>query len=185
MLWTVFLDRDGVLNHKLPEGRYVTDWQEFHWIPGSLDALRVLAGSRARIVLVTNQQGVGKGLLTSEQLDGIHRRMQADIAAAGGRVDAVYVCPHLEGSCDCRKPAVGLFLRARRDFPDTSFSHSVVVGDSPSDVEAGKRLGTWTVLIGPPLKLLEAERHATAPDLRAAVERVVLPLLERSGAARE
>lgn len=184
VLWTVFLDRDGVLNRKMPDGQYVTDWQQFRWIPGSLEALALLAAAPARIVVVTNQQGVAKGLLTAQRLEDIHRKMKADVAAAGGRIDGIYVCPHLEGSCDCRKPGIGLFLHAKRDFPDTNFCQSVVVGDSQSDIEAGKRLGAWTVLVGPPLAMAQEERHAAAPDLRTAAEQVLLPLFARYPANR-
>jgi len=164
--WTVFLDRDGVLNRKRAEGDYVKTWAEFDWLPGALEAIARLHRAGARVVIATNQQGVAKGLIRAADLEEIHARLRADVERAGGRIGGVYVCPHLAGSCDCRKPAPGLFHQARRDMPQIDFGRSVVVGDSPRDIEAGRAIGSRTVQVG-----------GEASSLADAVDRFVLPLL--------
>ena len=166
--WTVFLDRDGVINRKAPEGEYITSWSEFTWLPGVLDALRKLHQAGVRTLIVTNQQGVAKGLIEPRALDDIHQRLRTEVSAAGGRIDGIYVCPHLAGTCECRKPGTRLFHDAQRDFPEISFSRSIVVGDQPSDVEAGRRIGAKTILVG-----------GEAQSLRDATERLILQLVRR------
>lgn len=143
--WTVFLDRDGVLNRKRADGDYVKTWKEFAWLPGAREAIAGLGRAGARVVIVTNQQGVAKGLIRPADLDDIHARLRADVEQVGGRIAGIYVCPHLDGTCDCRKPAPGLFHQARRDMPDIVFERSVVVGDSPSDIEAGTKIGARVI----------------------------------------
>lgn len=145
---TVFLDRDGVINRKAREDAYVTSWEEFEFLPGTLEAFRLLADHDVLTIVVTNQRAVGRGLLASSDLALIHRKMLAAIHAAGGRVDAVFACEHDAGRCSCRKPATGLFLQARERFPAIDFATSLVIGDSATDLEAGRRLGCRLVLIG-------------------------------------
>lgn len=129
----LFLDRDGILNKHLP-GDYVRNWSMWEWLPGILEAMPVLAKRFKRIFIVTNQQGVGKGLMTEADLEDVHRHMLADIEAAGGRIDRVYVCTALESEkSPNRKPEIGMALQAQRDFPEVDFHRSVMVGDSKSD----------------------------------------------------
>ena len=129
----LFLDRDGILNKHLP-GDYVRNWSMWEWLPGILEAMPVLAKRFKRIFIVTNQQGVGKGLMTEADLEDVHRHMLADIEAAGGRIDRVYVCIALESEkSPNRKPEIGMALQAQRDFPEVDFHRSVMVGDSKSD----------------------------------------------------
>ena len=129
----LFLDRDGILNRHLP-GDYVRNWSMWKWLPGVLDVMPVLAKRYKRIFIVTNQQGVGKGLMTEADLEDVHRHMLADIEAAGGRIDKVYTCTDLESShSPNRKPEPGMALQAQRDFPEVAFHRSVMVGDSQSD----------------------------------------------------
>ncbi|MDX6545963.1 MAG: D-glycero-D-manno-heptose 1,7-bisphosphate phosphatase [Gaiellales bacterium] len=152
---TVFLDRDGTINEKAPEGEYVTSPAQFRYLPGAEDAIRLLADAGWRVVVVTNQRGIALGRMTAAAVDEIHRHMlELPIAA-------VYVCPHEKGVCDCRKPGTGLFLDAQRDFPEIDFGRSVVIGDAPSDLAAGDALGCRTILVGsPPLpSLLDAARR--------------------------
>lgn len=149
---TAFLDRDGTINEKAPEGEYVTSLSQFRYLPGAEDAIRLLADAGWRVLVVTNQRGIALGRMTAEAVDEIHRHLlELPIAA-------VYVCPHEMGVCDCRKPGTGLFLRAKRDFPEIDFARSVVIGDAPSDIAAGEALGCRTILVGaPPLpSLLDA-----------------------------
>lgn len=146
--WTLFLDRDGVINRRLP-GDYVRKWEEFEFLEGVLPALRMLAGLFGRIVVVSNQQGIGKGLMTEKELKHIHSQMQREVEAAGGRIDAVYFCPGLaRDRPPCRKPDTGMALQAREDFPEIDFARSVMAGDTASDMEFGSRLGAVNVLIG-------------------------------------
>ena len=163
---TVFLDRDGVINRRL-EGSYVRSWSEFEFLPGVTEALRRLAQAGYRLVVVTNQRGVARGQMSDADLSLIHDRMLEEARLAGGPIAAVYYCPHEMGECRCRKPDTGLFLEARRDFPDIDFPTSTVIGDSPSDMEAGLRLGCRTVFIG------ERERMPCAPTLYEAVDRLL------------
>ena len=102
--WSVFLDRDGVLNRKAPEGDYIRTWADFVWLPGVLGALRQLREAGLRALIVTNQRGVARGLIRPEDLDDIHARLRTEALAAGGRIDGIYTCPHLGGTCECRKP---------------------------------------------------------------------------------
>jgi histidinol-phosphate phosphatase family protein len=145
--WTLFLDRDGVISRRLP-GDYVRRREEFSFIEGVLDALAVFGKIFGRIIVVSNQQGVGKGLMSPEELDMIDAFMKQEVRDAGGQIDASYYCTRLasENHPD-RKPGTGMGLRAKADFPEIDFSKSVMVGDSPSDMEFGKKLGMITVFI--------------------------------------
>jgi D-glycero-D-manno-heptose 1,7-bisphosphate phosphatase len=145
---TLFLDRDGVINRRIPGG-YVSRWEEFEFLPGVLEALKILAGVFPRIILVSNQQGIGKGLMTMEELLEIDRRMKEEIRKAGGWIDASYYAPHRESDHHLdRKPAPGMAFRAKFDFPEIDFSRSIMAGDTASDMEFGRNLGMVTVCIG-------------------------------------
>ena len=146
--WTLFLDRDGVINRRLP-GDYVRNWEEFEFVEGVLPALRLLAALFGRIIVVSNQQGIGKGLMEETELALIHERMRGEVQAAGGRIDAIYFCPGLASdNPPCRKPNTGMALQARQDFPEIDFARSFMAGDTVSDMEFGARLGLVNVLIG-------------------------------------
>ena len=144
--WTLFLDRDGVINDELV-GSYVTEWSEFHFMGGTLDALRALAGVFGRMVVVTNQRGVGRGIMTAQALRDITARMTEHIFSAGGRVDQVYACTAVADDDHNRKPNTGMAMQAREDFPEINFRKSVMVGNSVSDMEFGKRVGMHTVFL--------------------------------------
>jgi histidinol-phosphate phosphatase family protein len=145
--WTLFLDRDGVINERLP-GDYVKEPGGFRFIEGAKEAIAGLSGIFGRIVIVTNQQGIGKGLMTEDDLEEVHRFMQAGIGLAGGSISAVYHSPHLEGERnEFRKPGTGMAMLAKRDFPEIDFRFSVMAGDMPTDLEFGSRLGMLRVLI--------------------------------------
>lgn len=145
--WNLFLDRDGVINERLP-GDYVRDWSEFRFLPGALESLAFFATYFGPIVVVTNQQGIGKGLMTKAELTVIHNYMLRDIRHAGGRVDAVYFCPDQSSTPgNCRKPNPAMAHWAQRDFPEIDFTRSVIIGDSAGDMEFGFRLGMSTVLV--------------------------------------
>jgi D-glycero-D-manno-heptose 1,7-bisphosphate phosphatase len=147
--WTLFLDRDGVINKKL-ENDYVKHWIEFEFLEGSLEAIRFLNSVFGRIVVVTNQQGIGKRLYRTEDLELIHNNMLYEIAYHGGRIDKVYFSPHLhEEKHPSRKPGIGMAHSAKGDFPDIDFSKSIIIGDSMSDMEFGRAAGMYTAYISP------------------------------------
>jgi histidinol-phosphate phosphatase family protein len=144
---TLFLDRDGVINVRVP-GEYVKTPDEFFPAEGMTDAIRMLSAHFDCIVVVTNQAGISKGLMTEEDLDLIHEKMKGLIAEAGGRIDGIYYCPHSsQAGCPCRKPASGMAWMAQIDFPEIEFEDAWLAGDSVADIEFGKRLGMRTVLI--------------------------------------
>ncbi|MBU6337454.1 MAG: HAD-IIIA family hydrolase [Acidobacteria bacterium] len=144
---TAFIDRDGVLNRKPPEGEYVLGPEGLEILPGATGAVARLSRAGVRTVIVTNQQGVGKGLMTLEDLELIHGRLRSAVEAEGGRIDQLLVCPHLEGTCECRKPRIGLFVEARRRDGTIDFSDSVVIGDSASDMAAASAIGAQAIRV--------------------------------------
>jgi D-glycero-D-manno-heptose 1,7-bisphosphate phosphatase len=173
MTWTVFLDRDGTLNAKAPEGEYVEGPDDLVMLPGAARAVAALGNAGLRLVVVTNQRGIARGRMTAGEVEATHDALRRELAAAGAHLDAIFVCPHEEGECDCRKPGIGLFLRAREADPGIDFAHSIMVGDAASDVHAGRAAGMATVGLG------AAARDADhlAADLEAAVPWI----LERAG----
>jgi histidinol-phosphate phosphatase family protein len=145
--WTLFLDRDGVINKRI-ENDYVKHWIEFEFLEGTLEALKNLNGVFGKILVVTNQQGIGKGLYKTEDLELIHKNMIYELSYLGGRIDKVYFSPYLAAeNHPTRKPLTGMGLQAKKDFPEIDFTRSVMVGDSMSDMEFGRTLGMKTVFI--------------------------------------
>lgn len=145
--WTLFLDRDGVINKKL-ENDYVKSVGEFQFLPRVLEALRLLSDRFGTIVVVTNQQGIGKGLMAEADLVTIHQFMMVEVFNSGGRIDHVFYCPELaEKNPPCRKPNTGMAFEARNVFPQIDFNRSLMVGDSDSDMEFAERLGMHAVKI--------------------------------------
>lgn len=141
----VFTDRDGVINRNSPD--YIKRPEEFEFLPGSREALRRLTESGFDIIVITNQSALGRGLMTPENLEEIHRRMIASIEAAGGRIKDILVCPHPPGDgCGCRKPEPGLALDARRKH-QIDFSTAVMIGDSATDIECALSAGIRTTLL--------------------------------------
>lgn len=144
MYKTVFLDRDGLINQKAPEHDYIKSWEEFRFLPGVAEAIRRLNDAGYLVLVVTNQRGVARGMMSMSAVDEIHKAMCRALDEAGAHIEKVYVCPHEAGTCNCRKPDIGLFLQAERDF-EIDRQHSWMVGDSDSDVEAGQRYGVRTI----------------------------------------
>ena len=144
----LFLDRDGVINRRIIDG-YVTRREDFVLIDGALEAIAIFARKFDHIFMVTNQQGIGKGLMTETDLADIHGWFLQQVEAAGGRIDRIYHCPALKTEHSfMRKPSIGMALQARRDFPDVVLKQSVMVGDTASDMLFGRRAGMTTVLVG-------------------------------------
>lgn len=144
----IFLDRDGVINRKLPPNRYVGNVGDFHFLPGAIDALAILSELGFALIVVTNQRGIARRLMTEEDLHRVHDMMRTEIAKRSVILDGIYWCPHEEfENCACRKPEPGMIFRGARDL-GIDLTSSYMVGDSPADIEAGRRAGTRTVLIG-------------------------------------
>lgn len=168
--WTLFLDRDGVVNRRIVDD-YVRNWDEFEFLPGTLSALKELSAVFGRIIIVSNQQGVGKGLMSEKDVEALHSRMVSEVESAGGRIDRVLFCGALEKSGSFnRKPNIGMALQARKQFPEIRFRQSVIVGDSLSDMIFGKRVGMKTVFISshlPHIRRGYKTINYVFPDLQA------------------
>ena len=176
----VFLDRDGVINRKAPEGKYVAHWNELHILPGVETAIATLNRSGRRVIVVSNQRGIALGYYTGDDVEALHSRLQEHLALHGAHIDAFYYCPHDEGECDCRKPGTGMFLQAFRDFPEASAANSVAIGDSISDIEAARTLKMPSIFISgdPSTQKPGSDRAAeladlTAESLPAAVQHLI------------
>jgi len=152
--WTLFLDRDGVINHEKKED-YIRNWLEFKFYEESLAALPLLAQKFTRIIITTNQKGIGKGWMTDADLTLIHENMTNQIIELGGRIDAIFYCSDLDNASFNRKPQPGMALQAKDKFPLIDFSKSIMVGNRMSDMEFGRNAGMHTVYL--------ATTHPEAP----------------------
>jgi histidinol-phosphate phosphatase family protein len=144
--WTLFLDRDGVINEKR-EDDYVKNWDEFLFKELALEAISRLSNLFGHIIVVTNQRGVGKGVMSELDLNSIHDQMIKAIIQSCGRIDKIYYCTEILDTSENRKPNIGMGKRAKLDFPNIDFNKSVIVGDSISDMLFGKNLGMLRVMI--------------------------------------
>jgi D-glycero-D-manno-heptose 1,7-bisphosphate phosphatase len=143
----IFLDRDGVINRKAPEGSYVTRWEDFEFLPGIVEAIAEINKAGLRVIVISNQRCVAKGLITIDRLGRLHQQMSGSLAECGARIDAIYYCPHdIDARCRCRKPEPGMIQDAGRDH-QIELADSWMVGDSELDIQAGKRAGCKTALV--------------------------------------
>ena len=157
--WTLFLDRDGVINLHYPND-YVKKWDEFYFLEGVLDGIKNLSEIFRRIIVITNQQGVGKKLMDKDDLDFIHAEMLREVRIYGGRIHAIYSATELveNDTQQMRKPNIGMALKAKKDFVEIDFSKSIMVGDTGSDMRFGKNTGMKTVFVGDDSKITEDEK---------------------------
>lgn len=145
--WSLFLDRDGVINQLLP-GDYVKSPGELKILPGALEAITQLGQRFGRIVVVTNQQGIGKGLMTHDDLASIHNYLLSELKALGGHIDRIYYAHQLAAEKSImRKPSIGMAQKAQKDFPEIDFSKSLMVGDSAGDMQFGRDAGMHCMLV--------------------------------------
>ena len=145
---TLFLDRDGVINHKIDD--YVRFFSEFRFIEDVPESIARLSDYFERIIIVTNQQGIGKKIMTENQLLTLHDKMLYEINKIGGKIEKIYYCLHLESAnCDCRKPKSGMLLKAKEDFPDIDFEKSILIGDSDTDIIAAENLNIKSIKVSP------------------------------------
>jgi D-glycero-D-manno-heptose 1,7-bisphosphate phosphatase len=156
-----FLDRDGTINVKAPgKGQYIETPDQLRLLDGVAAAIRRLNDAGLKVLVITNQRGIALGRLTTSDLSSIHSRLNELLELeSGAHVDAFFYCPHHIDACSCRKPDVGLFLQAKKCWPDIDFDASAMVGDSANDVIAGQKLGITSIQLGPDV-----------PDLAAAVD---------------
>lgn len=141
-----FLDRDGVINVKMPEGCYVTQWNQFEFLAGAIAGIKLLNDCGYKVIVVTNQRGIARKIMTEVDLEQIHHKMIESIEKSGGKIEAIYYCPHDVGQCNCRKPDIGLFLQVEAVYR-VDMIDSFMIGDSLSDIEAGKKYGIQSYLL--------------------------------------
>ncbi|MDR3725063.1 MAG: HAD family hydrolase [Terracidiphilus sp.] len=168
----VFLDRDGVINRKLPEGCYITRREEFELLDGVADSIARLNRAGLLVIVVTNQRGIARKRMTLDTLNTVHAALQNELAASGAHLDSIFVCPHGKDECDCRKPLPGLFHQAQARFPQIEAATSVMIGDSLSDIEFGRNLGMATICVQP-----ETEHPSPGADMAAAIADFCAPSL--------
>jgi histidinol-phosphate phosphatase family protein len=144
--WTLFLDRDGVINHE-KKAHYILNWNEFKFYDGAKEALKIFAEIFGTIVMVTNQRGIGKGLMTEKDLGEIHDQMLSEITSASGRIDKIYYCSSLDNDCMDRKPNPGMAHQAKKDFPNMDFEKSIIIGNKLSDMQFGRNAGMYTIYV--------------------------------------
>ncbi len=144
--WTLFIDRDGVINHEKKED-YILNWGEFRFYEGVEKAFQKLADKFGKIIIVSNQRGVGKQLMTEHDLRTIHQNMQEAIEAAGGRIDKIYYCTSTDNKHPDRKPNPGMAFHAKNYFDSIDLSRSVIIGNKPSDMLFGKNAGIYSVFL--------------------------------------
>ena len=170
----IFLDRDGVINKKAPEGDYVKNWDEFQFLPGVKKAIRKLNEKGFLVIVVSNQRGIAKGVMTEDDLKEIHNRMKEELRKEGAVIDGIYYCPHdIEDHCGCRKPEPGMILKAIKDFRDIGIEidlkKSYMIGDSEKDMLAGKKVGLRTIKIGEYLEIAETTKENLLEAIKVIV----------------
>jgi D-glycero-D-manno-heptose 1,7-bisphosphate phosphatase len=165
----VFLDRDGTINVKAPEGEYITGPEQLRLLPGAAEGIRRLNRAGVPVIVITNQRGIALGRMDETDLAAVHARLRELLGDQDAQVDGILHCPHEKGTCECRKPGTLMLRLAQDSLGLTTLRHCLMIGDSSSDVEAGRRAGARTVLLapsGPALAKIEV-----APTLLAAVTR--------------
>lgn len=175
----VFLDRDGTLNVKAPEGDYVKGPEELELLPGAAAAVAALNRAGIPALLVTNQRGIALGRMTAADVDRVHERLHAQLQAGGARLDGVYVCPHGRDVCACRKPRPGLLLQAAAE-RGIDLARAYLVGDAVSDVQAAAAAGVRAIIVGPDARgrAREAQEAGAPPeaavaDVATAIDRIL------------
>jgi|SRR5215469_7896564 len=167
-----FLDRDGVINRKAPDGEYVTRLEDFMILSGVPKAITMLNKAGFRVIVVSNQRCVAKGLITITGLEMLHQGMCDELATAGAMIDGVYYCPHEElPRCNCRKPAPGMLLRAAEE-RHLDLKMSWMIGDSESDIQAGKNAGCKTARVVGQDRIADSIADVTALSLVEAIHRI-------------
>jgi len=177
---TVFLDRDGVINKQPAPHDYVKNWNEFQWLPKTKETIKGLNKAGFLVIVVSNQRGVVRGMMKMENVEEIHQKMNQELQELGGKIDAFYFCPHnYSDHCQCRKPKIGMLLKAADDF-NIDLKKAIVIGDSKKDIQMGKKASCVTILVlsGETRRKKETKGWSVKPDwiaqdLPEAVEMVL------------
>ena len=170
----VFFDRDGIVNASPGADRYVLRWEDFRLLPEFVEALRIVRARRYQAVIVTNQRAVARGMVSAEDVEGMHRKLR-ELLSGKYQLDILDVqyCPHDAGECDCRKPSPGMLLAMARKH-GLDLAASWMVGDAETDIEAGRRAGCRTILVNGAAPLSKADwRVAAMKDLPALLEKLL------------
>jgi D-glycero-D-manno-heptose 1,7-bisphosphate phosphatase len=158
---TVLVDRDGVLNRKMPPARYVRSWEEWEWLAGAREALRLFHQAGYRVIVISNQPGIARGAMTQKQLEDVHERMRGEVREAGGHIEAIYYCPHdWDEGCPCRKPAPGMLFAAQRDF-HLDLSRTCFLGDDERDGMAANAAGAPWIQVTPQRSFYQIAKDMT------------------------
>ncbi len=171
---TVLLDRDGTVNVKAPDPEYVTSPAGLFLIPGAATAIAALNQAAIRVILVTNQRWLSDPARNPAEYAQVHARLEELLAAEGAHLDAAYCCPHDRGCCECRKPGVGLLTRAAGEH-GFGLDAAVMIGDSETDVSAGRAAGTVTILLRSGQRAASGDADFVADDLAGAVDLILPP----------
>jgi len=157
----IFLDRDGVINEKPPKADYVKNWNEFEFLPGAIEALKILTQNGYEIYIISNQAGIARGIMTEDDLKEIHEKMKKELDNIGAKVSGIYYCPHgWDDGCECRKPKPGMFFQAAREH-HIDLTKAVFIGDDERDIQAGNSAGCKTILVTPEKNLLKIVKFLT------------------------
>ena len=160
----IFLDRDGVINKKTPKAEYVKSWDEFEFLPGSIDAMKLLSQHGYKIFIITNQAGIARGAMTEKDLKAIHSNLERELEKENVKTEGIYYCPHgWNDGCECRKPKPGMLLRAAREH-DLDLSKALFIGDDERDLQAGNAAGCRTLLVDSELSLLKVVKEKIIND---------------------
>lgn len=151
----IFLDRDGVINKRPPRGEYVRRREEFEFLPGAVEALKLISQKGYRIYLITNQAGIGRGMMSEDDLKSIHQHLEEELKKNKVKISGIYYCPHeMNENCQCRKPKPGLLLQAAKEH-NLDLKDTIFIGDDERDFQMGKSVGCKTILVKPEKNLLQ------------------------------
>ncbi len=155
----VFIDRDGVINKNPPKSDYIKSWKEFKFLPEAVEGLKLLNDNNYQIIVVTNQAGIARGMMSEADLTKIHKNMQTELEKYGVKLKAIYYCPHhWNDACTCRKPKPGMFFKAAKDY-NFEIAKAIFIGDKSSDKEAAKNAGCKFAQMQPDGNLFEVVRR--------------------------
>jgi D-glycero-D-manno-heptose 1,7-bisphosphate phosphatase len=164
----IILDRDGVLNEKPPRANYVRHWGEFKWSPGAKESLCLLNNAGFKVIVVSNQAGINRKAMSEDDLFDIHRKMVKEAEQAGGRIDAIYYCPHdWDEGCECRKPKPGMLFQAQHDF-NLDLSRTLFIGDDERDGQAADAAGCLSALVSDEKTLLNIVAELSLKQSKSA-----------------
>ncbi|MHC9541081.1 MAG: HAD-IIIA family hydrolase [Vulcanimicrobiota bacterium] len=167
----VLLDRDGVLNVKMPPAEYVRSWSDWRWLPGAKEGLALLHRSGFTVMVITNQPGIARGMMQQEDLNVIHDLMMQEVIQAGGRIEKIYFCPHgWDDNCQCRKPKPGMIYEAQREY-NLDLSRTFFIGDDERDKTAAEIAGCPFIIIDGNTSLLQAAGQIVEMHMNTAANR--------------